>query len=158
MAQQTIRLDTRNRHAIDAPALSLSILSRVLNNVHPRDFAIRFWNGETIPPDANVAPRFTLVLNRAGALRRMFIPPNDLALGEAFLRGDFDIEGDIIAAMELGGPLLQTPRSMGEWIALGRDLLALPNDPGESDKGRQRAKLRGAVHSRERDRAAIQYH
>ena len=35
---------------------------------------------------------FTLVINHPGALRRMFLPPTEINLGEAFIFGDFDIE------------------------------------------------------------------
>jgi cyclopropane-fatty-acyl-phospholipid synthase len=141
-------------------AVNRSILARVLANTSPRDFAIRFWNGESILPDPGVTPRFTLVLNRPGALRRMFspFPRNDVALGEAFVRGDFDVEGDLIAATSIGERFVESSLRMRELISLGRDLLALPNDAGDTSEGRQRAQLRGALHSRERDRAAIQYH
>ncbi|HSJ75754.1 MAG TPA: hypothetical protein VK899_06190, partial [Gemmatimonadales bacterium] len=49
--------------------------------------------------------RFTLVLRRPGALRRMLLPPTDLALGEAYLRDDFDVEGDIEAAKGLASQI-----------------------------------------------------
>lgn len=161
MTQHTLRLSTPDhRQRERLVALNRSIVTRLFVDMRPRDFAIRFWNGETIPPDAGTAPRFTLILNRAGTLRRMFSvsAPNDLAIAEAYVRGDFDIEGDMIAAVSLGDRILQSPRGIGDWVALGRDLLALPNDVNETREGRQRAQLRGAVHSRERDRAAIQYH
>jgi cyclopropane-fatty-acyl-phospholipid synthase len=105
-----------------------------------------------------VAPRFTLVLNRPGALRRMFWPPGDLALGEAYLRDDFDIEGDMIAAVAFGDRLLASERNPLWWLALGRELRQLPDDAPEPEVGRQPARLRGRLHSRKRDRAAIQYH
>jgi len=163
MTQHTLRLSAPDHRQMERlVALNRSIVTRVFGDARPRDFVIRFWNGETIPPDAGLSPRFTLILNRAGALRRMFSlsAPNDLALGEAYVRGDFDIEGDMIAAVSLGDRITQSPRGIGDWIALGRDLLALPNAAPSrvSRDGRQRAQLRGAVHSRERDRAAIQYH
>jgi cyclopropane-fatty-acyl-phospholipid synthase len=56
-------------------------------------FALRFWDGTLERPKASFEPRFMLVLRRAGALRRMLLPPADLALGEAYLHGDFDVEG-----------------------------------------------------------------
>lgn len=122
------------------------------------DFAIRLWDGQTLPAEGGLAPRFTLVLTHPGALRRMFLPPGELTLGEAYLRGDFDLEGDIVAAMELAATFESlTP---GDWLHLARQVLALPaSDPPEVfPDGRQPARLRGRPHSRERDRAAVTYH
>ena len=58
-----------------------------------RRFALRFWDGTVEGPKASFELRFTLVLRRPGALKRMLLLPTDLALGEAYLHGDFDIEG-----------------------------------------------------------------
>lgn len=142
----------------DPAARTRSILDRVFAARQPRDFAVRLWTGEAIPPDRGIEPRFTIVINREGALRRMFWPPDDLAVGEAFIDGEFDIEGDIIAAIGLGDVLLQPERRLTDWLSLARDVLALPSQPPAAIPGRQRARMRGRLHSRERDRAAIQYH
>jgi cyclopropane-fatty-acyl-phospholipid synthase len=56
-------------------------------------FALRFWDGTVEGPKASFEPGFTLVLRRPGVLRRMLLAPADLALGEAYLHGDFDVEG-----------------------------------------------------------------
>jgi cyclopropane-fatty-acyl-phospholipid synthase len=58
-----------------------------------RTFALWFWDGTLECPKVSFEPRFTLVLSRPGALRRMLLPPADLALGEAYPHGDFDFEG-----------------------------------------------------------------
>ena len=59
----------------------------------PRRFGIRLWEGSELPHEGQ--PTFQLVLNHPGALHRMFKPPIELSLGEAFIWNDFDIEGDI---------------------------------------------------------------
>ncbi len=102
-----------------AARLSIEILAELFG---PRMPAIRLWNGETIPRAGESA--FTLVLTHPGALRRMFLPPGELTLVEAFLRGDFDLEGDILAAVSL-------LRQLGalapiHWLRLVRGVLALP--------------------------------
>ena len=63
-------------------------------------------------------PRFTIVLNTLGALRRMFGVPVEVSLAEAYIRGDFDIEGDMFAASELLEAFGKDPWSPGELLAL----------------------------------------
>lgn len=121
----------------------------------PRAFCLRLWDGTQLPA---ARPVFTLVLNHPGALRCMFTPPVELALGEAFIYGDFDIEGEIFAAFSLIDDITARTFSPGDIAALARDLLALPGADLHRLEGRGPAQLQGALHSRERDRAAIQYH
>lgn len=147
-------------------ALALAILNRLLSRYGPRDFALRLWDGTTVPPDPGQETRFTLVLNRPGVLRRMLLPPNELALGESYLDGDWDLEGDIIAAMRLGDLFEDLAMGPRDLLALARQVMALPADGSRTDgdgrgrvaMGRQRASLSGAEHSKERDREAVTYH
>ena len=146
-------------------AATLAVLGRVLAGYGRRDFAVRLWDGTVVPPDASQEARFTLVLNRPGALRRMLLPPNELALGEAYLDGDFDLEGDIIAAMRLGDLFEDLAMGPMDLLGLARKAMALPRgghrdgrNGTEQLHGRQRARLRGAEHSKERDQEAIAYH
>lgn len=88
----------------------------------------------------------------------MFTPPVELALGEAFIYGDLDIEGDIFAAFSLIDDIIARTFSPGDIAALARDLLTLPRPGRRQLDGRRAAQLQGTLHSRERDRAAIQYH
>jgi len=135
-----------------------TILAKLFGREGLPDFAIRLWDGQTLPAKGDLTPRFTLVLTHPSALRRMFFPPGELTLAEAYLRGDFDVEGDLLAALEM------TPDfdslAPGDWLRLVRQLLALPstNPPEAFQAGRQPAQLRGVLHSRERDRAAVAYH
>ncbi len=141
-----------------ATAVTRAVLTELLGRGGPRDFAVRLWDGTVLPAAEDREPRFTLVLTHPGALRRMFIPPGELTLAEAYLRGDFDIEGDIIAAMAF----TETFESLAprDWLRLMRQLLRLPatDPPQVFREGRQPARLRGVRHSRERDRAAVTYH
>ncbi len=122
----------------------------------PRRFAIRLWNGRELPSDG--LPRFGLVLNHPGALRRMFRPPVELSLGEAFIRNDFEIEGDIFSAFRLMEAIGARKWSVGEMTELASGLLSLPAQGSAKLEGRGPLQPRGAVHSRERDRQVVQYH
>ena len=135
-------------------ALTVSILDRVFPR--PRGFNVRLWDSEELV-EGSSAP-FTLVLNQPGALRRMFSPPIELSLGEAFINKDFDIEGDIISAFTCMESIASKLFSPVEMVALLRDLLALPRGNASQLAGRGPVKLSGAQHSLQRDRAAIQYH
>ena len=103
---------------------------------------------------------------RPTPLRRVLLPPNELALGEAYLDGDFDLEGDIVAAMKLGDIFEELATGPRNLLGLARLMMALPREPARNGRqgrtaalhGRQRAELKGAEHSKERDREAIAYH
>jgi len=122
----------------------------------PRHFSIQLWGQAEFP--ANTQSQFTLVLNHPGALRRMFAPPIELSIGEAYIYGDFDIEGDLYAFYGLLDILLShnfTPTEAGKFI---KDIQRLPKSGPEYTITRSPAKLQGRLHSRERDMQAICFH
>ena len=90
----------------------------------PRVFSVRLWDGTILPTTGTST--FSLAINHPGALRRMFKPPVELSLGEAFILNDFDIEGDIFSAFPLMESIANRPLSIGEIISIGLDLSALP--------------------------------
>ena len=90
----------------------------------PRCFGIRLWEGTELPADG--CPSFHLVLNHACALRRMFKPPLELSLGEAFILNDFDIEGDIFSAFSLIESITTRSFSTADIVSIGIGLSALP--------------------------------
>jgi cyclopropane-fatty-acyl-phospholipid synthase len=141
-----------------AAQVTLSLLQDVLSSSPIRDVAVRLWDGTTWKPDSAEPTRCTLVLQHPGALRRMFIPPNEMSLGEAYLFDDFNIEGDIEAIVPLMKYFIAERRGMLEQVRYGTRLLSLPKmgqpRPGETTA----AKMHGLLHSKERDRQAIQHH
>ncbi len=136
----------------------LAFLRTLLRDCRPRDFTIRLWDGATWDPGPGQPSRFTLVIHRPEAMRRMFWPPTELALGEAYVRGDFDIEGDLESAFALADYLASFRPRLTERLALARMLMALPS-PGRAPRGDRGApKLDGQRHSPDRDRTAVTYH
>ena len=137
--------------------LSLSILQEVFANYHPRDFAVRLWDGTTWQPEPGHTALFTMVLQHPGALRKMFLHVNEIALGEAYIYDDFDVEGDVEAAIKMAGHLFDRRLALAEKARLAQKLLKLPSD-GRPRIGRRAARLKGALHSKERDKQAVTYH
>src|SRR6266571_2342855 len=136
---------------------TLSLIQDLLGSAQQRNFAVRLWDGTTWKPDPEQETRFTLVLQHPGALRRMFLPPSDLTLGEAYIYNDFDIEGDIEAVFPIADQFIEGHWGKADQLRYGKRLLSLPNtgQPRPSDPA---VKLRGARHSKERDRQAVTYH
>jgi cyclopropane-fatty-acyl-phospholipid synthase len=138
--------------------LRISQTINVLDHLfpQPRRFNIRLWNGAEIPSASGAD--LTLVLNHPAALRRMLTPPVELSLGESYIRGDFDVEGDIFSALSLVESISTQMVAINDIARLVRGILALPMENLETRIERGPASLTGAQHSKERDRAAIQYH
>lgn len=83
-----------------AKRITLDILTRLFGADPPRTVACRLWDGTRWPDRVPDDVAATVVFNHPGALRRMFLPPTERTVGEAFIREDFDIIGDIEAACE----------------------------------------------------------
>src|SRR6478672_11642710 len=96
-------------HALESATLTTQspvqtarkIVDELCGSSQTRDFHVRYWDGSLEGPTSGRESRFTIELKRPGALRRMLLPPSDLALGEAYLRDDFDVEGSMEAATGL---------------------------------------------------------
>ncbi len=141
-----------------AAKLTLEIVERLFGRSGVRDFAVRLWNGQLWHADPGRPPRFTIVLHHPGALRRMLLPPSELGLGESFVRGDFDVEGDLVACIGLGGAVQATAANPTRWPGILRRLLALPQTTAPAGRWRGEARLTGEMHSPGRDRQAVTYH
>jgi cyclopropane-fatty-acyl-phospholipid synthase len=131
-----------------------------------RRFGVRYWDGtsEAIAEDVP----FTLDIQRPGALRRMLLPPSELAIAEAYIFGDVDITGDIEAAANLGDIAANRISSPGAATRLLRHLLALPADdesqtlPAAHATPPTRTARRlfrfGRAHSSRRDARVVRFH
>src|SRR5258706_14068353 len=138
---------------------TLSLLQDLLGSSPQRNFAVRLWNGTTWKPEpqSGEPARLTIVLQHPGALRKMFLPPSDLTLGEAYIYNDFDIEGDIEAVLPLMEHFLNGHWGKMEQVRFGTRLLSLPK-MGQARLADIAPRVHGPVHSKERDRQATNYH
>jgi len=84
--------------------------------------AFRLWDGTTtrVGPDES---RLTLVFHSRRAFRRLLLRPTSLRFGEAFIAGEVDIEGDVLAAAVAGNRLERLRLPLGTRLALIASLL-----------------------------------
>jgi cyclopropane-fatty-acyl-phospholipid synthase len=120
------------------------------------------WDGSRIgPANAQCAIKFN---NRRG-LRRLLWAPNELGFARAYVSGDIEIEGDLLAGMEVLEQMSDPARGPGVRVdgetkkALMKAVLRLgilgppPKPPQEEAK-----LVRGRRHDKRRDAAAISHH
>ncbi|HEX4510278.1 MAG TPA: class I SAM-dependent methyltransferase [Burkholderiaceae bacterium] len=124
----------------------------------PSTLNVRCWDGSQL---VGVAGAPTLVVRNRRALRRFIYSPNELGLARAYVSGDLDIEGDIYAALDFRSTESARPDLELDKKAMARLIAAVarlgvigppPKPPAEESK------VRGALHSLRRDRAAVSYH
>lgn len=135
--------------------LSLQVLETIVADYPRLDFAVRLWDGFTW--GNTVAPRFTMVLQHPGALRRMILGSSELSLGESYIYNDFDVEGDLEAAFQFGDYLVKHELELSEKLRLAGALLQLPGGPAHSGPALV-PHLHGKLHSQQRDRQAVTHH
>ncbi|WP_047869155.1 cyclopropane-fatty-acyl-phospholipid synthase family protein [Nocardiopsis sp. RV163] len=119
---------------------------------------LRAWDGsEAGPADAPLA-----VLRDRDALRHILARPGELGLARAYVTGSLDVEGDLTDALSRvwssvreNGTSLPGP---AEWARAARTLLALGVVGAPPPAPPTEARLRGRLHSSERDAAAVSHH
>lgn len=123
-------------------------LSALFHEYDGPPFSIRLWNGwqwDSAP--GGVA--CTLAINSPDALASLAAGADEVTLGEAFIRKELEVEGDLFSAFDIPEHLAQRPRNLGQRVFA--DLL-------ETAVSLRRWLSTGAKHSRNRDRASIAYH
>jgi cyclopropane-fatty-acyl-phospholipid synthase len=139
---------------------TLHALSEIFSDCALEKIGVRLWEGTAWPDEQPRAA--VLALKHPEALSRMFLLGTEVGLAEAYLRNDFDIEGDIGTAFEIADFLLAR---LGDWkkkLKLAGLLVSLPDGNGASTIRRAAKQLlpqnRSKRHSLERDRRAITFH
>lgn len=140
----------------DPRAVTLRLLDELLGRAPNGTPAVRLWDG-TRWPDEQPRP-VTLVLRHPGALRAMFSVGSELALSEAYLYDDFDIEGNIEAVFDLADSLAARTAGWRKKVSIFAGLRKLPLPGRHRAAGRGPARLQGRQHSVERDQQAVRYH
>ncbi|OAG28125.1 cyclopropane-fatty-acyl-phospholipid synthase [Thermodesulfatator autotrophicus] len=136
------------------------LLDQVFRDLKPAYFKVRFWTGEEWNPPGLEEPKVTIVIKNPGILAHLLAFPTDVRFGEAYIYDDLDFEGDIYAVFPLGEYLRKIyPRFLTSptfWRKVFK--LRMSARRARRLEGRGAAKLKGKVHSIERDKQAISYH
>ena len=135
------------------------LVTALLNDAGP--MPIQFWDGSFLgTPGANV-----IMVKSPEALRHILWAPGELGLGRAYVAGEIDLEGSIIetltAAQDMAGDSPDVVRQKLRardvptliWTARKLGVLGFPPAPPPEE-----ARVRGGVHSKDRDAAAIAHH
>jgi len=130
------------------------IVRRVIGDDLP--FAVRFWDGSELGPST---PTATVVVRSPLALRRMLGAPGELGIGRAYVAGDLDLEGDWDAVLALGDRHPTFRFRAQDILALARVAVSTGAwRPIRVQRPSEEARLRGRLHSKERDAQAISHH
>lgn len=138
-------------------ARALELVHFILRDFHPRNFTIELWDGERLEPERGQFHRFTWRIKSPHALVSALMSSNrQVTLGKGFVRGEFDIDGDMEAVFPLVDFLVSRKWSTRERFEVASLLarLAFKSDGRNGDEPR----LNGRRHSKGRDQQAIHYH
>jgi cyclopropane-fatty-acyl-phospholipid synthase len=120
---------------------------------------LEFWDGSAIDSDVD-APPGTIRVNSPDAIRRLLWSPDELGLGRAYVVGDLDAEGDMVAMVGVlkdATPQDLRVRALAAVKAIDAarraGVIGRPLPPPA-----QEAHLKGWRHSLRRDRRAISHH
>ncbi|SFR20625.1 cyclopropane-fatty-acyl-phospholipid synthase [Lentzea waywayandensis] len=121
----------------------------------PLPIGFRAWDGSVAGPQDGTV----LVIRSRDALRRLVWSPNELGLARAYVSGELDVEGDLATGLSQIWGLVRRgvtrrPR-VSEVAKLALRLKVLGPNP---DAPKEEARLRGALHTKSRDRDAISHH
>ncbi|HVT97393.1 MAG TPA: cyclopropane-fatty-acyl-phospholipid synthase family protein [Acidobacteriaceae bacterium] len=125
-----------------------AVLSSLFRDYDGPPFAVRLWDGWCWLSTASKPPACTLCLANAGALHSL-LEASQLAVGEAFLHKDIDVEGDLFSAFAPAEHMLSHPAPLRERLLrrLTRGAASLTES------------LRhGPKYSERRDQDSIAYH
>jgi cyclopropane-fatty-acyl-phospholipid synthase len=127
----------------------LKTLDTLFAEYHGPAFTIRLWDGWTWSSSRSDPPECTIQIRHPQALHALLAEGSQVALGEAFIHREIEVEGDVFSVFAPAEHLLQHPAPLRK-----RLLQAVAH--GALELG---STLRhGLPHSEKRDRDSIAYH
>lgn len=124
-------------------------LSGLFDRYNGPAFSIRLWDGWQWNSAQNGHSACTFVVKSADALASVVASPNELSLGQAFIRNELEVEADLFSAFPVVEYLFNRPRNFRKRAA-ERILRGI--------RGAQRRLKAGVKHSQSRDHASIAHH
>ncbi|HUG10518.1 MAG TPA: cyclopropane-fatty-acyl-phospholipid synthase family protein [Opitutaceae bacterium] len=137
-----------------AAQTTVAFLDRLFARKPLEHVSIKLWDGALWPDETPRAA--TVDLKHPGSLRAMLEGGNAKGLGEAFVRGDYDVEGDLEKAVEMALALEDRPHGWLESLTNFYRVHRLP--PGPRETAETAGKWKGSRHSPSRDRDVVSYH
>jgi cyclopropane-fatty-acyl-phospholipid synthase len=125
------------------------IFNDLFRDFHEIPFAVESADGWRWASTSTEDPKCTLKFKTPAAWRALMEDPSERTLGEAFIHGDIDIEGDLFSIFPIVQYVLKRPT--GSRYRIARTLW-------RSSADFARLLRFGQLHSKSRDRAAISYH
>ncbi|HEX4362255.1 MAG TPA: cyclopropane-fatty-acyl-phospholipid synthase family protein [Pseudonocardia sp.] len=126
----------------------------------PLPVRVRAWDGSEAGAAAGPDTPVVVLADRR-ALRRLLWHPGELGLARAFVAGELDVEGDLADGLRRCWQQVRGRRTGvaagPRWAAVRLALRLGAVGPRPAAPGAE-ARLRGRLHSRARDRAAIAHH
>jgi cyclopropane-fatty-acyl-phospholipid synthase len=112
-------------------------------------FSLRLWDGWQWSSTADSQPQCTLIFNSPHAFEALIVRPSEITLGEAFLAGDINVEGDLFCVFSVTDHIFHSPQGRRRKVmeALARLLSGIAEWWNH-----------GSPHSLTRDRSAISHH
>lgn len=125
------------------------LFNQLFRNYEEPAFLIYAYDGWHWRSSRTRAPKCTVIVRTPKGLRSLLEKPTELTLGEAFINGDLDVEGDIFSVFPIAAQLVESPSHWWQSVwakAVNASLEWVRALPG------------GSRHSLASDREAISYH
>jgi cyclopropane-fatty-acyl-phospholipid synthase len=121
------------------------------------NFGVRFWDESEWLFNSEKEKEFTIVFNNPNGLKRILRSPTEVHLGEAYIFGDVDVEGDLETVFKLREHVSDIHLGLREKFKLMKDVYLYKGNE-DKDEDEYSPEIKGKVHSKNRDKQAVSYH
>jgi cyclopropane-fatty-acyl-phospholipid synthase len=155
LASADVATSTADRRTALGRAI-VKILSKAI--VDPTTLQLQLDGDAPIQPIEGEPPQALVRIKGPDAVARLLWPPTPDTFAEAFLRGDVEIDGDVMAAVAASDALDLRKLGADDFRRVIRWGTELRRDVPPARLLQRHAQLQGPLHSRARDMAAIRFH